>query len=328
MLNQTRSTTQPSRVLLVFEAFGRLFLLSYSLFSTSFSFATPNFCEGLLQVQHPAPHLSLGETVLLSHSELAEPLEVQFLGKTLNLNHTLEHALFFDVKNFEIHILPYTQLQLQKPTTTLKSIFIRSENQVGGTCAAYSMFNCLRQTELSLQAEAPEALKKAFQDESARIRTLMRATHDYYMKSESIGQVFQKLASDSGVKTFIHPRRDASMFQESILEHLRQGHPTLLRFSIASEMLKTEYTLFDHAPNLTAPKAMDRRLWVPFQSKGFFDRAQSAGHAVTLLAEFKDTLNRHWILVSDPNWQAPRLWPVEYLSRLKSANLEAWSLFL
>ncbi|MBI3543739.1 MAG: hypothetical protein HY075_10750 [Deltaproteobacteria bacterium] len=64
---------------------------------------------------------------------------------------------------------------------------------------------------------------------------------------------------------------------------------------------------------------MTRKLWTP---KKWLQR-RKGGHMVLALGVFEVNGERK-ILVTDPNWQAPRLWDLDELDKAKGASIRAF----
>ncbi|MBC7691367.1 MAG: hypothetical protein H7222_06320 [Methylotenera sp.] len=291
-----------------------------------------DFCAGLIHAKFDAPvdeaaaRISPGTTAILTHRSLKKELVTRFLGR-FQLPDGSEHSyLFYDTAAEEIHLIPASRMHLSdSKDTAVKSeqvkLYVRSEMQEGGTCAAYSLYNCIRQ--VGMKPSPPAQVQDGLATESERLRLLMKAVDQIYVEPEpgdAVAHTIENLATEYGLKSRVISRSSKDGFRSRILKDLQTGWPVLARFDTEENMLPTAYTLISHEGPKVEPN--DRDLWVPKPIKA----GNFGSHAVVFLAAF-EAKGEQFILVSDPNWEVPRIWPVSYLERMNTAHMAAWTIF-
>ncbi|MBC7690612.1 MAG: hypothetical protein H7222_02495 [Methylotenera sp.] len=287
-----------------------------------------DFCAGLVhakfssQSEQRVSKLKPGSLAVLTHTSLDQQLETHFLGRIQNAGGSSHSYLFYDTASQEIHSIPADRVALSDAQgsaieASRGKLYVRSENQEGPTCAAYSLFNCLRQ--VALDEKAPDRVRLAVSDESHRIKLLMKAVNEIYIGKfgNALPGAIEKLATEHQLRTFTHPSSTIEEFRASILRDLNSGWPVLTSFSVPEKMVETAYSIFEHdSPEIVRSS---KNLWIPASSTT--TRSHDA-HVVVLLAAF-EAQGEEFILVSDPNWQMPRIWPASYLDRLFSGRMAA-----
>ncbi len=259
-----------------------------------------------------------------------------FLGRLLSVQGETTEAAFFitDGGTVGIHYFKIEKLDLSEIENGLEDSFrvVRSFNQEGGTCAAYSLYNCMRQLDERKVIQG-DAFSKEMVDEDSRTHLIVRAVNHIYADSgSSFEGAIRKWAEKyslklnviegSGVPNYFNPfnwfqPKSKNAFRDSILKEVVEGRPVLIRFDCPKNMTTCSYSMVDNE------KASENvvKLWLP-KNEG---ETKSAGHAVVLTGIFSDSNGKTFLLVSDPNWQVVRLWNVEELDKVDAANMKAWS---
>ena len=245
------------------------------------------------------------------------------LGRCVSLDHRDVGAFFFDATAMRIHYFPAEAIEIISqadesviPLTKLAPV-IRSVNQEGGTCAAYAIYNGTRQ--LFAQGFLGNGMiANHMADEVSRGRYLVRVAMDYYGDDSHLGTE-SNIAKELGFEVSSLSVNSPIVLAELIRESSSRGWPMLIRFDVGKPMSETPYTVFDHANQVEST----RRLWLPRPPHG----NSSGGHQIMVLKTFVDPTGQEWMLVVDSNWQAPRLWKIQELNSVSSANIRGWTLW-
>lgn len=281
-------------------------------------FVVAGSCELILSkaadgLKYPA---RAGDAVKVVLPGESQSLEGVFLGRLLALDGQTKKFAILVPEQKKIHIFRSNEIRVLQGENEISSEslepVVAGINQEDGTCAAFSIYNCMRQMGYSGH-EGNSELAKWLADEAGRHRLLTRSIHDYYID----GNHTDGISEVSGVFGFQHyeiPSGSARELAKGIREYSKDW-PILLRFDIGSEMHRTEYEMYDHRDATT----YDRRLWLPQRSG---ERSQG-GHMILILRNFTAG-NQEWLLVHDPNWTSPRMWPIEELNHRYPANIRAW----
>lgn len=308
-----------------FRALSLLFaaLLALSASGTSIARAA-DFCErylvdaGAVAKAPGAYGLARGDRVKL-RAGAAQPVNAVFLGRLVGLDNTTVDLAFYDPTAALIHVIPKDRISITRgtPTETIAiedtSPAVRSVNQEGATCAAYSMFNCLRQMQYDGH-EGNKKLKDAISNEPGRLSFVVRAVTRLYSDHVADLMTLDELATTYGFKIYKIPYSSAKELKSEVLKYLGQGWPITLAFDVPNDMTTTPYTIIDHSND----KPLDRRLWKP---KGML-QGRNSRHMIVALGAF-EVDGKTMILVSDPNWQAPRLWDLDDLDRANPSSMDA-----
>ena len=306
--------------------------VTLSLFLFTSAWGGARFCNDLLVAKVEMSDadvdatIPVGTTAYLEHPSLGTRIETQLLGRLLSQDGSDEIFVFLEIGNQTVHYVNAKKTQFfssqnsRVPAERIK-LWVQNEAQEGGTCAAYSLYHCLRQIQFF--KNAPKTLKDRFLSESSRIRVLVDSVNKVYLeKGSNLSSAIQKVALNQGLDVYSIPRTTGAAFKKSVFEELRKGWPVLLRFNVAKSMTPQELKFLDHSGDETT--SMNQKLWVPFS--GYFFQRGPGGHAVVLMSTF-EAGGKTYILVSDPNWKFLRIWPSEYLERLESADLWGWTLW-
>ncbi len=314
-----------ARLLIALNSF--FFFVAYS------ATAAVSFCNDtltaktLLSGADLIKKVPLGTPAVLEHATLEAQVETLFLGKFIGQDGQAESYGFYDPRLKNVHFVSPEKTRVLAADQNIISpeqfkLFVQNESQVGGTCAAYSLYHCLRQ--VSLSDHAPALLKDSFSSESARIKSLMKAVNGVYIADgKSFRNTVIAMSKERDVSLFDLPNKSKVEFKASFIKHLKMGWPILFRFDIEPNMVDQDLTLLDHrGPNT---EELRKRLWIPF--KGGFLKSPRGGHAVIALG-LVETYDRQYILISDPNWELPRLWPIEYLEQASAARMSGWVMWI
>jgi len=244
-----------------------------------------------------------------------------FLGRLVLLDGVSKDVALYEPATQIVHLIPLEKLTLHSDGEavdgSLLQPIVMSINQEGGTCAAFSIFNCFRQLHLSA-IEGNGNLASQLSSEMGRAALLTRVINKVYIENRGNTAVLEELATAYGYKIYVVPTDKPAQFAAAVAKYLKTGWPTLLRFETPSAMSETPYKIVSQRDG----KVYDRRLWLP---KGRFQFKKSS-HLVLGLAVF-EAGGEQWILVLDPNWQAPRLWKLSELDKMGSADMAAYVLW-
>ncbi|MBI3543738.1 MAG: hypothetical protein HY075_10745 [Deltaproteobacteria bacterium] len=120
-----------------------------------------------------------GEPVKLQLGDDPALSDVVFLGRLVTIDGVSRELAFYDSAKKLLHIVPVSKLSIQREGGEALSAdktppVVRSINQEGGTCAAFSIFNCMRQLHYVLGKKGSEALQKQLDNEQGRTGLLAR----------------------------------------------------------------------------------------------------------------------------------------------------------
>lgn len=271
--------------------------------------------------KHPNYKIALGNQVSLSIDQ-APPVAGTFLGRLIRIGGETKGVPIHVPNEGKILLVPGQDLGLfdasGRPIAPEETFpVVRSVNQWGGTCAAFTIFNCLRQMHYR-GFRGNNSLPEHLRSEEARWRLFLRIDEDYY-KDGDHRQTEEKVAAEMGFKIYRIPSDSSpSAFKTEIDKHLRNGWPVMVAFKVGQNMSRTTYAIHD----LEHGNLLDQRLWTPtthLQSP----RSSYAGHQVLIVGSLEGPEGRSYVVI-DPNWQAPRLWAESEFNDLYSPSIEAW----
>lgn len=290
-------------------------------------YAANSICNAVILPPKVSPKYSLA---VGQHAQLqfeGKPtLDTIFLGRLLRINHSPKDLAFFDGNEMRIHVVPSDGVSLWGANTAGELVpvdqntshpIVRSINQVGPTCAAFSIYNCMRQMHY-WEYKGNGALANHLAEEQDRTRFLVLIENMYYLDKE-YNSAIEKLTTTLGFKTYELQSRDSEGFTQEVIKYLGMGWPILLRFDVPENMSTTPYTMHDYKDSTD----YERRLWLP---KSPDEKSTGSAHLILIVGTFsweKET----YLLVVDPNWQAPRLWKINELSKLTSAGIRGWAVW-
>lgn len=261
---------------------------------------------------HKPYKLSIGQEVQLTLPDKGPQL-AHFLGRLLRVNGSTKDFGFFAPQTMSLHFVPQSFMVWNNMLSKQDIQPVpRSISQVGPTCAAFTIFNCIRQLYY-WERYGNQSIQEHLGTEQDRVRMLARAINDYYI-DDDFRDAIPNIFSDLG---FRHERLSAynsEKFKEELRDYLSRGHPVLLGYLIRSEMTEMPYELIDHKDNAR----YDRRLWLP-KSSG---EQNNGGHKI-LVVGVLETQETEYTVVVDPNWQAPRLWEMKEFDHLYTAGIRA-----
>ena len=264
--------------------------------------------------------LAPGEAVKMQFGDEPAQVAAVFLGRLVPLDGVAKEFAFYEPGRQLVHLILIEKTNIQRPTGEGISAddtapLVRSINQEGGTCAAYSMFNCMRQMQL-LGQDGNDVLKTELESEQGRSGLLVRIVNQLYIEKQNSSDVLTGLTTKYGYKSYEIPwNGKKSDLKDAIIKYLNSGWPILLKFDVPKTMSTTDYTIIDHAKE----KELSKNLWVP---KGIMP-GKGQSHMVTVLGIF-ETDGKQMLLISDPNFQAPRLWDIDELKKANSASIQAY----
>lgn len=259
------------------------------------------------------------------HPSLTRERPVQFIGEIKHFGSLTDAYLFMDSVENTFHVVPSNQVEIfavaenEERRSVNPTLFIESGSQgQSPTCAAATLFNCIRQT--GLQDGAPAAIRQQLSREAGGARLYELYIDRIYNSGDvDFGAVIQRSAAEFGLKTFEHPRTGVDAFAQSIYRDVGMGWPVLIRFDIMAGMQPAPFQFLEHRSNRSSPEVLHPTMWVPDTALN-----ENVGHAITLMSLFW-VGDQSYFLVADPNFRNPRVWPTNYLGRLFSARMRAWT---
>lgn len=263
--------------------------------------------------------LTQGEPVKIQFGEDSNRASAVFLGRLIGLQDTSPDLLFYEQERKLIHIIPIQKLSIQRRSGESisahdSSPIVRSENQEGGTCAAYSIFNCLRQLHYTGR-DGNGTIAKQIETESGRQHLLVRLINEIYLKDRFYEDVLSEVGKQYGFKFREVLYRDSLDLKKKITKSLRSGSPVMLRFDTNFEMATTPFTVLNHADGVEA----ERKMWMPRTSR----KKAKLGHMVFALG-IVEVEGIKKILISDSNWKVPRLWDLSAFDKPEYSNISAY----
>lgn len=264
--------------------------------------------------------LKLGGEVQISLPEQVGIVSAYFLGRNLRIDGTTKKFAFFVPSQNKIHVLRESELEILQGEAGVEAgdlqPIVAGIKQEDGTCAAFSIFNCMRQMHHDGNAGNGK-LAEWMKDEPGRMRLLTRALHDYYIDGTHSDGI-EEVASLLGFVTYQLPGRNVQDLKDAVRKY-SSSWPILLRFDVTPQMQETSYEFYDYKYEETYSK----KLWLPNRSRF---RKSGGGHMVMIRGSFSAG-GQEYLIVNDPNWTTPRLWPMDELNHLSSARIRAWAVW-
>lgn len=301
-----------------------IFAVFYSV-SFIFSAEANTKCRAYLAGLSASPRFALDIgapiNIELEIEGTTKKIKANFLGISKYIDGTSSGAFFFDAKEKIIHFIGIGDVkfyqdtlgqQMEVPENFLAPI-VRSINQQGGTCAAFAIFNCMRQLFINGD-EGNGMIFHHMDSEPARLRFWERIRHDYYGDGNH-RDAEHNIAKELGFKKVNINNYSPQKMAEFLREYSKAGWPFILYFDVGEAMSITPYRIYNHVTQTMA----DQRLWTPSTTgRG------SGGHQIIGVKVFIDTQGQEWIVVVDSNWQAPRLWKIQELNNIRLGGIGGW----
>jgi hypothetical protein len=292
--------------------------------------ALADYCGGLLQVEivsNVSKKYALGQgaKVILREQGRNTPFEAIFFGRSVRLNGTTHEYVFYEWKSGTIHLVEPQNVRVTSLGEDGSGVaygkiapIVRSRNQQGPTCAAYTLFNCFRQLNTGVRVRGNGVLAKTLEDEGSRQDFLASMIDKLYVSSQNGTTLDQTVRAQAERFGLLVQEVKGAVLPETVIKNLENGWPVLLRFTCGTDMCQMPFTMIQHSSG----EFFSNRLWQPIAA----GQKSNGGHAVLLSGIFEAGGKRS-IIVSDPNFQAARFWPIENLNRWQSADLRAWTIF-
>lgn len=266
--------------------------------------------------------LTIGDNVNLMLDD-SYVTDAKFLGQIIDYDGTPEDFAFYDHTTSSVHIFPadntlfsdsigsdVVEVDLVRPETVAKT-----ERQVGGTCAAYAIYNCQRQM-LYQGHEGNGRNTEELATEESRAEALRLSIHNYYDDGWHLDGIDQ-MTGRLGYHNVEIPNSNPQEFRRLVIEEAI-SHAVLIRFDVPPRMGRTFHSTFDHELG----ENLDRRIWIP-RGEG---EEKKGGHMILISGAFRGPAGNTYLLVQDSNWHTIRLWDSRILTtRMFSAHLRAWS---
>lgn len=244
------------------------------------------------------------------------PVSAIYLGHLVSVSGKKEYVGFFEEGNPGIlHYVAPERLSFENAGE--EHYIAKSINQVGSRCAAYSMFNCVRQ--LKLTNFSTDVADKSLAEEESRSSLLVSILNDYYYNDNFKGNLdaITRVMTPLKYKTYGIPR-DTS-FKSNVEKYVKLGWPTLISFEVPNEMSTVDYYIVGHDAGIEETKAFGRNLWSPKTQ----DQSKHGAHMVLVQGLFEAN-GKKKLLVLDPNFQVPRLWDLDTLDNYSGGNIQAF----
>jgi hypothetical protein len=290
--------------------------------------ALADYCGGLLDleiVSHAGEKylLERGTETVLHEEGNPVPTRMTFVGRTIGPTEETREFAFYDWKEKRLHLIEAQKIRIRTLSTDGDAIaegeiapVVRSRNQAGGTCAAYALYNCFHQ--LRAIRSGNENLGKIFATEETRNGFQADLVHELYKKSENSANLDQILREHAAKFGFQVRETKGAGLSASVVHDLEMGYPVVIRFDCGPEACNMPVEYLDHRTQ----SKLSSTMWQPNPVR----EKSAAGHAVLLSGIFRSG-GVDSIIVTDSNFEAPRLWPVTNLDMHFSADLRAWTLF-
>ncbi|MBI3555198.1 MAG: hypothetical protein HY074_02900 [Deltaproteobacteria bacterium] len=195
--------------------------------------------------------LAHGEAVKLQFGDETAMADAVFLGRLVPLDGVATELAFYELGRQLVHVIPISKISIKRVSgedvdVQSSTPVVRSINQEGGTCAAFSMFNCMRQMHLFGQ-DGNDVMKAELATEAGRMGLLVRIVNQLYIENQNTTTVIANLTTKYGFKSYEIPWSNGGDLQEGLLKYLGQGWPVLLRFDVPKDMTVTDYTIIDRS---------------------------------------------------------------------------------
>lgn len=267
--------------------------------------------------------LRVGDKVELQIEREVPIKNASFLGQLIGLDGKPQDYAFLDHINSTVHIFPEQKVNFTDLYNNPKSVqeidpekLVKTQQQEGGTCAAFAIFNCQRQMLYSGHKGNGKNAKE-LSSESERIKTIVKAVDDYYIDG-NFRDAIEEMAERLGYKVGEISRSSTQKFKEGILNNAHK-HPILIRFDVQKKMGKTLHSTIDHGSGET----LSTKIWQPTAS----GEPSGGGHMILITGAVKGPTGKTYLVVQDANWHTIRLWDADLLDRLNSASLRAWTVY-
>jgi hypothetical protein len=289
--------------------------------------AFADYCGGILQLESISGAskkyaLPQGASVRLREEGTENAWDMVFIGRTFRLDRSTQDFAFFESKTSMVHFFDAKKIRIETlgedgSGTSYGKIapLVRSRNQQGNTCAAYAIFNCFRQLhELGHTGNGNLAVVLA--DEGDRQDFLAALINELYIVATQGREMAATVRQSAHRLGFSAEEVMGPTLPGTVLGDLEQGRPVLLRFDCGQTQCELPYRVLDHSEG----QRLSTQLWQPRKGR----EPTPGGHAILLSGVFSAADGTRWIVAHDPNFQAPRLWPVANLDRFDEARIRAW----
>jgi hypothetical protein len=286
--------------------------------------------EHVVRVLEPIPFFNgsvdIGSKVHIVPGGGRAPFNATFIGRSVTVNGKEYYAFFKEGSSSEIFVIPPTDSirieSMNGQALTSKSFrsTVHSINQVGETCAAYSVFNCFRQLQIHGK-QGNGNLNTKLRDEVERVSFLTGLINDLYIEargSSNLEKVIQNKAAEHGFEVTNIPGMSRK-FKQWMIESLEKGQPVVLRYNHGRDVQEMPYSIVELAHQ--NGKTYAQTLWLPVKP----GEASTGGHAVLATGYFEHH-GEHYVIISDPNFAHPRLWNVNLFDRGYIANMHGWAI--
>lgn len=268
--------------------------------------------------------LRTGDPATIQTQAEKAPINARFLGRIVRPDGVTTDYAYFESSKKIVHMIPASRMSLQ-PTNSgkfsVETLFpiVRSVEQEGETCMAYTLYNSMRQLD-AVNGDKSHRLTKDLASEGGRMNFIVRMINEYYIESTGYDKkVMEFLNNRYGVNVErVDPKQGVQKIQYAVTSALKRGIPVLMTFEIPKNMWTTDYLIRNYGTH----KTEDRRLWQPKEA----ENKSFGGHAVLGVSMFQDDNGEWFIVVVDPNWELPRLWRVSELSKIRGASMTFWTI--
>jgi hypothetical protein len=258
------------------------------------------------------PRVEIGQLVQFAEAH-RPPRPGIFLGRLVDVDGSSKLVGIYEPRKNVIHYIPEEKFHLDRPAGPVRkeelTPIVRNVAQVGPTCAAFSTFHCLREIHLRGGANPGGPLPRALASESERMRLLTTAVNQQWNYSGVALRDLNNVVNEYGMEAEKVSGFTKKALRTNIDQHLAEGRPVMLDYDITQEMMRPDYKIF-----LEGAELEKLRLWLPYRRPanwlsrlGLQRRRPGGRHRIVLLAQFTHGGKKRY-LVSDPNWELPRIW--------------------
>jgi hypothetical protein len=244
---------------------------------------------------YPLMGYKYGPGTELELSNGGDPRPGLLLGRTDSPERGADELIVMDVRKKRIL---YVDRSLLDSSMRWSSIFPYADpvEQSEGTCAAYAMYNTVRQLDVLRLIDGPKSLEE-------NVRLIGYFINEYYLnpsRRNSIATIMSSVGERMGFKCRKKAFDDRRDLLDAIDARLDEGLPVLIEFEIGSEMVSSTYDLLEYEAD---EPEKDPRLWLP-RRKG---QRSGGGHAIVLTSSFRYGRRTKYVAL-DSDWTDPRVW--------------------
>jgi hypothetical protein len=249
------------------------------------------------------------------------------VGRIVHTNgQTAEIAFFVPQKNslFFINSSDFYLYDSKNTKISNEKIFpvIRSFEQVGGTCMAFTLYNAIRELDFITKGFRKK-LRKDLSTEEGRTLFLVKLINEYYIESVGYDKKvinFINHEYNISLENLNYNNRNLESLLKTVLFRLDRSYPVLITFNVPKFMDKLDYEI----KNLSRRSKEYEFIWHPKK----LNQKSFGAHAVLGVSLFKALDGETYIVIVDPNFELLRLWKLKEFQKVRASNMNFWSVKL